>query len=108
MTTERLYVVVDGSLAPGLQIAQAIHAKDEFTRAHPAAERAWGERSNTIAVLAVVDGRALRALLARCVEWDVAHARFDEPDLGGATTAVALAPGPLSARLVRGLKPALG
>lgn len=102
-----LFVVVDGTLAPGLQIAQAIHAKDEFTRAHPALEAAWAATSNTLAVLAAAGEAELHALVAHADIVDVPRSVFEEPDLDGRLTAVALAPGAAAARLVRGLPPAL-
>lgn len=105
--THRLYVVVDGSLAPGLQIAQAIHAKDEFTRAYPDVEREWARTSNTISVLAIGNEAALDALADRCAVMDVRCARFTEVDLDNRLTAIAIEPGYTSERLVRGLKPAL-
>lgn len=105
--TARLYVVVDGTLPPGLQIAQAIHAKDEFTREHPHAEQEWARTSNTISVLQVAGEQALRGVIDAASTLDVPHSFFEEPDLDGRVTAVALAPTMMSARIVRGLKPAL-
>jgi len=105
---ERLYVVVDGTLAPGLQIAQAIHAARAFAAEHPEIEAAWFERSNTVAVLAVDGERSVIRVANEAAALDVPHSTFDEPDLLGRMTAIALAPGYLSERIVRGLKPALG
>jgi len=109
--TDKLYVVVDGSLAPGLQIAQALHAFREFLAAHPEAEARWYGGSNTLAVLAADGERALHDLLRVATRHQIRAAAFREPDLaaGGTApvTAVALEPGDLAARLCRGYPLAL-
>jgi hypothetical protein len=103
----KLYVVVDGTLAPGMQLSQSIHAARAFAAAHPALEADWFAASNTVAVLAARGERALLRLAADAAAFDVPCATFDEPDLSGRTTALALAPGPVAARLVRALPLAL-
>lgn len=103
----RLYVVVDRTLAPGLQIAQAIHAARAFADRHPALEAAWFRASNTVAVLAARDEAHVRALLAEADGLGIPAAAFEEPDLHGRATAAAFAPVALAARLCRGLPPAL-
>lgn len=103
----KLFVVVDSTLAPGLQIAQAIHAARAFAAEHPDLEADWFDRSNTVAVLTLAGERALLKLANAAAALDVPCATFEEPDLLGRTTALALAPGPTSARLVRALPLAL-
>lgn len=99
---DRLYLVVDEALDAGRRAAQAVHAALAFAAEHPGLERAWRLRSNTVVVLAapppVVAGLVdeARSLGAAC-------SVFHEPDLGGALTAVALAPGPVARRLTRAL-----
>jgi hypothetical protein len=101
---DRVFLVVSEALDAGRRAAQAVHAALAFAAEHPAIERAWRARSNTVVVLAapqvVVAGLAdeARSLGAAC-------SVFHEPDLGGALTAVALAPGPVARRLTRALAP---
>lgn len=103
---EKLYVVVREDLPPAQQAVQAMHAARELQDAHPEAERAWHERSNTIALLAVPDEPAL-AMLARSAELHgLRVAMFREPDLADAATAVALLGD--AKRLLRDLPRALG
>ena len=104
----KLYVVVDGSLPPGLQAAQAIHAKDQFTREHREIEREWAEVSNTVALLAAPSERALLELTAQAARVGVRFAEFREPDLPGPpVTAVTFEPSDAARRLCRALPLAL-
>lgn len=102
---DRLYVVVRGDLAPGLQVAQAMHAFRQFVEDHPDTERRWFADSNTLAVLTVPSEGALASLVMDAVDRDLRHSKFHEPDLGGALTAIALEPG--ATRIVRTLPLAL-
>lgn len=106
--SDRLYVVLDGTLPPGLQLSQALHAARAFAAAHPEREAAWYARSNTVAVLSAADGDALAALAQQARALDVPLATFREPDLGGRLTAIAVGPGADAGRLCRGLPLALG
>lgn len=102
----KLYVVVDRALAPGLQISQAMHAAHAFAAQHPACEAEWYATSNTLAVLSA-PGDVLVALEHQARALGVRAAPFFEVDLDEQLTAIALEPGELSARLCRGLLPAL-
>ena len=103
----KLYVVTRCDLPAGAQAAQSCHAARQFAAEHPDVERAWFHASNTLALLAVPDEPALDALLLRARGIGLRVAVFREPDLGDATTAIALEPGPASRRLVASLPLAL-
>ena len=81
---KRLYVVVRNDLGPGLQLAQACHAVQGFTREYAAVDVG----DNLIALGAPPFALAqlgLHALLA-----DLPIYLFFEPDLGKELTAIAL------------------
>jgi hypothetical protein len=99
--------VVRGDLSPGQQAVQACHALRQFVEEHPEIDREWHRESNTLALLAVPDERALTCLWERARHGGVRHAVFREPDIGDALTAIALEPGAGTRRLCRGLRLAL-
>ena len=98
-------MVVRADLPPGLQIAQAIHAARQFAEVYRSEERAWYRRSNTVAVLAVSNERALDRLAGRAEREGISCVVFREPDLGKAGTALSL--GSAGKKLCRGLPLAL-
>lgn len=100
---EKLTLVLREDLAPGAQLAQVLHAGLAFAREHRAPFEAWQDASNTVAVLAVPDERALERLVARAREAGVPVVCWREPDRADELTAVALGPGPETRRLCRGL-----
>lgn len=75
----KIYVLVRSDLAPGLQLAQAVHAATAFALAHP--ERA--SSTPNVVVLAVPDEAALLSFA------DSAGVVFREPDVGDEATAFA-------------------
>ena len=79
-------------LPPGVQCCQAVHAALEFAVAHPSPLRDWHRVSNTLAILAARDELALAWLCRDAIAAGLRHARFHEPDLGGALTAAAFEP----------------
>jgi hypothetical protein len=84
----KLYIVVLKSLSTGLKCAQACHALHAFTRAYPDATEQW-EADNNIVVLEHEDITSTADML-EALGIDVA--RFNEPDLDGAMTAICAAP----------------
>lgn len=85
----RVFVVVDGSLEPGRQIAQAAHAQRQLVADYPDVERRWFEGSNHIVVLACESEDALQKL-ALAVRLKGMHLSvWLEPDLGNRMTAIA-------------------
>ncbi len=103
----KLRVITRRDLPAWAQAAQLVHGALAFATEHPEVTRTWMGTSNTIVLLAERDERALSALLARAEEAGIPTARFTEPDLGDALTAVVLGPGEASRRLTRGLPLAL-
>lgn len=86
---QKLFIVVREDLPIGLQMAQAIHAavqwvlEDEFST-H------WYKHSNNVVVKHVPDEAALLELVAKAETRRLVVEAFQEPDLAGATTAVAI------------------
>lgn len=102
----RLYVVVRNDLAPGIQISQSIHAKDEFTRRYPELEATWARDSNTIIILSG-SNNDLYSVIGKALTKGVCYATFKEPQLNNEVTAVALEPSYSTVEVVRGLPLAL-
>ncbi len=105
MTTPRLHLIVRQDLPPGDQAVQAAHALRQFVEAHPDIDKKWHRESNTLALLAAPDEKALARMLDRAFDLGIRAAAFREPDLGGSLTAIAIEPA--GARLCRGLPLAL-
>jgi peptidyl-tRNA hydrolase len=104
---DKLYVVVRNDLPPGVQLAQAIHAKDEFSMKFPDVNKAWYEQSNYICVLQVADEDSLSELESRATRLGIKYAYFCEPDRDHETTAIALEPGDATKELCKELDLAL-
>lgn len=81
---KRLHIVVRADLSPGMMLAQAVHAAQDFTRAHPNADT-----GDTVVVLSARDVEHLADLVtqARLIEHEVKP--FYEPDMNGELTAAA-------------------
>lgn len=112
----KLYVVVRSDLPPGLQAAQLVHAMREFVHHCPDFDRQWfygrgngkepiGDKN--LVLLQVPDEAALLQLIRAGVHV-ASVASFQEPDLGGETTAAAFSEGaaPLLGALPLALKAA--
>jgi hypothetical protein len=86
----KLYVVVREDLAPGLELAQALHAAVELAILRPEDALAWRRESQNVAILGERGGEAgLSATHARVRAMGARPVLFHEPDLGGAFTAFA-------------------
>lgn len=105
--TDKLYVIVRTDLLAGQQAVQAAHALRQFAEEHPETERAWFQRSNTLAMLAVPDEEALHRLLSRAGDRGIRASIFREPDIDNQLTAVVLEPNEQARRLCRGMPLAL-
>ncbi len=92
MSPEKLYVVVRGDLVPGSQAVQAMHATRQFVEEHREREAIWFAESNHIAFLSVPGERELLALREEARFRGLLSSRFEEPDLGGQSTAIVLPP----------------
>lgn len=104
---DKLYVVVRSDLPSGVQLAQAIHAKDEFAMKYPETNRLWWEQSNYICVLQVANEEELLDLMDQAFYRGIKLAYFCEPDLDQKHTAVALEPSEATKELCKPLKLAL-
>jgi len=92
-TPDRFYVVVRSDLAPGPQLAQAVHAAIQFTQEWPDIVAPWYADSNYLVVVTVDDEDALRDIADQARTLNVRYSAVEEPDYGGSWTAVALQPG---------------
>lgn len=101
----KMYVLVRQDISPGYQIAQAIHAKDQFTHTFPDVEKEWWDGSNTIVVLGVPNIERLHLFAKLANEAGLRNALFYEPDIDE-HTALAVEPGEASAELLKHLRPA--
>ena len=99
----RLYIAVRGDLAPGLAAAQAVHAAFLFAQQHPDLVGPWQRDSQYLVIVSVPDETALIGLASRALEAGIDVSTWHEPDLNGATTAVALQPGAAARRLCANL-----
>jgi peptidyl-tRNA hydrolase len=88
----KLFIVIREDLSPGEIACQACHALCAFTHAFPEQERIWQASSNNLALLGVRDERALLDLEARLSGLGFRCIHFEEPDLGGSVTALAIEP----------------
>lgn len=105
--TEKLYIVTRRDIAPGLQVAQSVHAAFEFAMVHPIVTEHWIKNSNNICVLSVEDELELMALYFNAKMLNLDAIAFREPDLDNEFTAIAIEPCPESKRLVSRLELAL-
>lgn len=86
----KLFIVVRADLDPGLQMAQAIHAAIQWVIEDPDLSSIWHKKSNNVVVKHVPDEAALLELAAKAEDRRCVVEAFTEPDLAGATTAVAI------------------
>ncbi len=85
---QKLYIVVRADLPFGLQMAQAIHAAVQYVIEDELSAH-WYKNSNNVVVKHVSDEAALLELAAKGESRRLVVEAFQEPDLAGATTAVA-------------------
>jgi peptidyl-tRNA hydrolase len=91
--SDRFYIAVRRDLAPGPQLAQAVHAAIQFTQEWPDLVVPWYTESNFLVVVSLADEDALMDLADQAKELGVRYSITQEPDYGEAWTAVALEPG---------------
>ena len=77
----KLYIIVDASLSPGMQVAQASHAAFELSLRYPNAISDWHDVSNYVVCLSSNDLRSVVNRLQEHPESSVV--RIHEPDLEG-------------------------
>lgn len=88
----KLYIIVRADHEPGFQMAQGIHAKDDFQDAFPELHSQWRSESNTISVLVAQDEKALEQLQMFAENHNICCCGFMEPDLNYSLTALCLEP----------------
>lgn len=86
----KLFIVVRADLDPGLQMAQAIHAAIQWVIEDPDLSHIWHRQSNNVVVKHVSNEAALLELADKAEGKTCVVERFQEPDLAGAVTAVAI------------------
>jgi len=87
----KLRIVVDQTLKPGQQIAQALHAAIEFLFVYPEQSNTWHCLSNSVVVMNC-EPEELPKLLDRCKKKNVQYSTFMEPDMDNRLTAVCIEP----------------
>ena len=87
----KLRVVVDQTLAPGQQVAQALHAAIEFLYKYPELSSIWHTLSNSVVVMNCAP-QEFSKLLSRCEKKGARYACFKEPDMDNRLTAVCVEP----------------
>lgn len=99
----RLYVVVRSDLAPGLQMAQAVHAAFLYARTHADSFCEWMRDSQYLITVSVPSEAELKSLVTEAAKRGLLHVEWREPDLDDSTTAIALEPSAGSRRLCSNL-----
>jgi peptidyl-tRNA hydrolase len=99
--SDKLFIVTRADLPPGARAAQSAHTALAFAFDHPVLAAEWHGQSNNIVLLEAPDERALVELWRRAWDAGVPYSVFTEPDMGDATTGVAI--GPAGHRLVSSL-----
>ena len=97
----KLFLVTRRDLTAGLRAAMLCHALREFGAGHGKIDEEWYSTSNTLVLLETENLDSLLALADQAVREGVPLSRFEEPDLGGALAALAIAPS--GRKLVRDL-----
>lgn len=94
----KLYLVTRRDLRPGAQAAQLVHGMATFAREYPETFELWERGSNTVVCLAAENIGELSKLLddanhlSETVDGGLAVSWFQEPDLDGELTCLALEP----------------
>lgn len=104
LQNDKLYIIVRSDLTYGQQAAQALHAKAEFIFKYQETARAWHDESNYVCILQIENEAKLFELLQKSKQLNIECAEFYESDLADSLTAICLAPGKLSKKLVQKLK----
>ena len=104
---DKLYVITRRDLSPGYQAVQSMHALRQFTAEHPDVDKQWYEVSNYLGLLSVASEQELNSLIDKARDFDIPLSIFREPDIDNQITAIAIAPGSRSKKLVSNLQLAL-
>ena len=101
---DKLYVVVRADLTFGQQSSQIVHAQIQFGFEHSDIFKEWFAISNYICLLQIPNEEELFNLTCKAKELGIKYSEFREPDLEDSLTAICLAPGKISKKLVSKLK----
>lgn len=88
----------------GQQASQLCHALRQFANDHSEIDKEWYNNSNYICLLSVKSENDLHILCEKAKNLEIAHSKFHEPDFDNALTAICLAPGALTKKIVSSLK----
>lgn len=94
-------------MSGGYQGVQSMHAAIQFCFEHPEMSTGWFNKSNYLGWLTVPDEKELIRLVEEALLRGIPVSVFREPDVGDQVTAIALAPGPQTKKLVSKLPLAL-
>lgn len=84
---KKLFIVIRGDIAPGLQAAQACHALQAMNDQHPETIADW---EGNLVVLSAPGARELSEIICGLQRARYKLSTFCEPDLGGELTAAAI------------------
>lgn len=96
----KLVIVTREDLTPGQQAVQSAHAAVNFTFEHPSRAGPWFSNSNYLILLSVKSEKQLYLLIQKCAYHGLHYTIFREPDIGNKITAIAIAPSPVTQKLV--------
>lgn len=102
----KLTIVTRKDITPGYQIAQAIHASNQFSVEHTEIFKEW-HKDPYLAVLSTQDENSLINLIDKAKDKGIKVSVFREPDIDNSITAIALEPSDLTRRLTSSLPLAL-
>jgi predicted transcriptional regulator len=94
-------------MSAGYQSVQSIHAGFQFSCEHPVEFQNWYKNSNYIANLSVANEAELISLYEKLSAKGIIVSLFQEPDVDGQVTAIAIEPGELSSKMTSSLPKAL-
>ncbi len=100
---EKLYIITHSGLSPQYQVPQAVHAAIQFAMDYPEEHGKWFKASNTVVILATQDEQHLHKLTQKLDDYGLKYAKFFEPDIGNALTAIAIVPSPHTKRFCSSL-----
>lgn len=87
---DRLYVIVRSDISAGLQVAQSCHAMAAFASEHPAVTSLWHTEGNNLVCLQANSEQELLQIADHALAKGALVSKFEEPDLNGETTAIAI------------------
>ncbi len=96
----KLVIITRSDLSDGYKAVQSTHAAINFIFEHPSRAGPWFYNSNYLIQLEVNSEKQLKSLIQKCIENQLVHTVFKEPDIGNQITAVAIEPSKQTKKLV--------